>query len=123
MKSQTSSNEDTQSEQENTDRCRWGSGRVAVTALWPTIAAALNEGLSMQMIYDKHQAQLGQTYKNFAKLVATRKRKERNGKTEAQHPERDRPHPVHERQRTTAERPGAPTRFTHSATGNKDDLI
>ena len=50
-------------------RKAWGIGRIAILARLETITAELRQGLSLTMIYDRHQAALGVSYRAFCKLV------------------------------------------------------
>ena len=47
----------------------WGIGRIAILARLETITEELRQGLSLTMIYDRHQAALGVSYRAFCKLV------------------------------------------------------
>ncbi len=50
-------------------RKAWGIGRIAILARLETITEELRQGLSLTMIYDRHQAALGVSYRAFCKLV------------------------------------------------------
>jgi hypothetical protein len=54
---------------EQKPRTRWGSGRIAVTAKWPEVSAALALGWPLTMIFEKHFDPSKISYGQFRRQV------------------------------------------------------
>lgn len=50
-------------------RTRWGTGRIAVSAKWPEIAAALQANWPLTMIFEKHMDAAEISYSQFRRQV------------------------------------------------------